>query len=217
MWPLLVLSAPLPLAVYFRGRRKVRWSMRNDIAWMNFRLRRKLRRFAIFSAAGAIAGSGLGWFDYQFQLWQSTAEWSLTLLILLPIVNFLVILTRRQIPWRRGLIWMSLEISGFVCFFIATLQEVWRILGGRTVPDVDLGPGALLMGAIGFVISVIILLLLQLKPQPIKLGPYCPACGYCLIGSPRRICAECGRAFTLDELGVTQEDLIPNSKLEIRV
>ncbi len=216
MWPLLALSSPFPIWVYFRGRRTVRWSMRDDIAWMNFRLRRKLRRFAIFSAAGAIAGGGLGWFDYQFQLWQTPAEWSLTLLILLPIVNFLVILTRRRIPWRRGVVWMSLEISGFVCFFIATLQEAWRILGGRTVPEVNLGPGALLMGAVGFLISAIILLLLQLRPQPVKPGPYCPACGYCLIGSPRQICAECGRPFTLEELGITAEELIPNSKVAVR-
>jgi hypothetical protein len=72
------------------------------------------------------------------------------------------------------------------------------------------------MGAVSFVISAGVLLLLQLKPRAVKPGPYCPACGYCLIGSPRQICAECGRAFTLEELGITPEELIPNSKLAVR-
>jgi hypothetical protein len=214
MWPLLFPAAVLPLWFYLRGRGKVRWSLRDDIAWMNFRLRSKLKRFAIFSAAGIAAGALLGWIDEVWELSRSPMEWSLTLLFLLPVVDFLVILTRRRIPWRRGLLWMALEIAGFVCFFIATLQECWRVLGGWRLADVNLAPGALFLGAISFVIGVIILALLQLKPSPIKPGPYCPTCGYCLIGSPRQICAECGRPFTFEELGITAEELNPISNFE---
>jgi hypothetical protein len=35
----------------------------------------------------------------------------------------------------------------------------------------------------------------------------CPGCGYSLIGLPSQRCPECGRGFTLDELGVTARDL----------
>ena len=42
-----------------------------------------------------------------------------------------------------------------------------------------------------------------------KVGTYCPECGYCLIGVPRQICPECGRAFTLDELGIPADALVP--------
>jgi hypothetical protein len=214
MWPLILVTAVLPVWVIMSRRGKVRWSVRDDITWMNFRLRSKLKRFAIFSGAGAAAGVLLGWVDQIFALWRNPWEWSLALLFLLPIVDFLGVLTRRRIPWRRGIVWMALEIAGFVCFFIATLQECWHIFGGWRLADVDLAPGALLLGAISFVIGAIILVLLQLKPHPVKPGPYCPVCGYCLIGSPRQICAECGRPFTLEELGVSEEELSPDSNLQ---
>jgi hypothetical protein len=37
--------------------------------------------------------------------------------------------------------------------------------------------------------------------------PRCPGCGYSLIGLPSLRCPECGRAFTLEELGVAARDL----------
>lgn len=38
-------------------------------------------------------------------------------------------------------------------------------------------------------------------------GTLCPGCAYSLIGNTSMICPECGRAFTLDELGATREAL----------
>lgn len=35
--------------------------------------------------------------------------------------------------------------------------------------------------------------------------PYCPRCGYCLLFLPERRCPECGRPFTLREIGVAPE------------
>lgn len=44
---------------------------------------------------------------------------------------------------------------------------------------------------------------------PLREGPYCPRCGYCVIGVREHRCPECGRPFTLSELGVTAEELEP--------
>lgn len=38
-------------------------------------------------------------------------------------------------------------------------------------------------------------------------GPWCPQCGYSLIGCETHTCPECGRAFTFDEIGVDRENL----------
>jgi hypothetical protein len=208
-WTLLALCVPAPVWYFFRGRRKVRWEGRTDIRWIMLRLRSRLCRFAIFSAVGAAAGIALGWIDAHLNLWRSPTEWLLTLLILLPIVTLLIVLTRRRIPWRRGLLWMALEVAGCVCFFVASLQQSWHWFGGYRLADQTMGPAALILGALSFVVGAGVLLLLQVKPQPVKPGPYCPQCGYCLIGIPRQICAECGRPFTFDELGIAPEALTP--------
>jgi hypothetical protein len=44
---------------------------------------------------------------------------------------------------------------------------------------------------------------------PLREGPYCPGCGYCVIGVRERRCPECGRSFTLEELGVSAKELEP--------
>ncbi len=38
-------------------------------------------------------------------------------------------------------------------------------------------------------------------------GPYCPGCGYCLVGVSEYVCPECGREFTLAQLHITADDL----------
>jgi len=209
MWTLLVLWAPLPLYGFFRGRRKVRWGLRKDVRWANLRLGRQITRFAIFSAIGAAAGVLTASLDIAFSLWRARWEWMLSLFILLPVVSFTIVLTRRRIPWHRALLWVSLEIAGCVSFFAATTQWVWRVFAGYSLYEPVLTPIALIVGLICFICGAILLLFFQARPEPIKPGPYCPECGYCLIGSPRQICPECGRAFTLEELGVGPEALAP--------
>jgi hypothetical protein len=66
-----------------------------------------------------------------------------------------------------------------------------------------------------FLCVAILLFFFQLKPESVKPGPYCPQCGYCLIGTPRQICPECGRPFTHEELGVTPEALIPSANPQL--
>jgi hypothetical protein len=209
MWTLLVLWAPLPLYEFFRGRRKVRWGLRKDVQWTNFRLRRRVTRFAVFSAAGAIAGALAAWLDIEFHLWRAQLGWMPALVTLVAAVSIPIILGRRRIRWYSALLWMFLEIAGCVSFFAATIQWVWRYFGGYRLYEPVLTPLALGVGLICFVWGAILLLFFQARREPIKPGPYCPECGYCLIGSPRQICPECGRAFTLEELGVAPEALVP--------
>jgi len=42
-------------------------------------------------------------------------------------------------------------------------------------------------------------------------GPYCPECEYHLVGVAEHRCPECGRPFTLYELGISQRDLEPDT------
>jgi hypothetical protein len=209
MWSLLALWATLPLYVFFCGRRKVRWGLRKDVRWINLRLGRQITRFAIFSAIGAATGAMTASLDIALGLWRAQWEWMLALFILLPVVSFTIVLTRRRIQWYRALLWMSLEIGGCVSFYAATIQWVWRVFGGYRIYEPVLTTEALIIGFACFACGAILLLFFQARPEPIKPGPYCPQCGYCLIGTPRQICPECGRAFTLEELGIGPEALVP--------
>jgi hypothetical protein len=209
IWSFLVLWAPLPLYVFFRGRRKVRWGLRKDVRWVSLRLQRQITRFAIFCAVGAAIGALTASLDIALRLWRAQWEWMLFLFILLPVVSFTIVLTRRRIQWYRALLWMSLEIGGCVSFYAATIQWVWRVFGGYRVYEPVLTTESLIIGFACFVCGAILLLFLQARPEPIKPGPYCPECGYCLIGTPRQICPECGRPFTVEELGIAPEALVP--------
>jgi hypothetical protein len=95
---------------------------------------------------------------------------------------------------------MFLELAGCVIFFEATIDRIWRHENIHGFDDLELLQLILLVGVVCFIFGAVLLLFLQVKPEPVKPGPYCPECGYCLIGSPRQICSECGRPFTFEEL-----------------
>ena len=128
----------------------------------------------------------------------------LELFILVIAATALTVATRRRIAWRHGMIWMALELAGYVCFLAATVDNFWHFFGGYWSHTPDLLQMVLVVWLMSFVLGAMALLLLQMRAEKVKPGPYCPECGYCLIGSPRKICSECGRPFTLDELGITQ-------------
>jgi hypothetical protein len=47
-------------------------------------------------------------------------------------------------------------------------------------------------------------------------GTLCPKCGYSLVGNVSRICPECGREYTYQELGTTPEQLLgPGSQCPV--
>jgi hypothetical protein len=213
IWSPFVLSAALPIWAFFRGRRKKRWQFRKDVRWINPRLQSRVARFALFSAVGGIAGFILAGLEIAFRIDRTDGGEYLAFAVLLPIVCLLVILTRRRIPFHKALLWISLEIAGAVCFFNYAAERAFICFRGwGYLFRGDDGPTMVfLLWLTIFLGCAILLFFFQLKPEPVKPGPYCPQCGYCLIGSPRQICSECGRPFTHDELGVTPEALIPSA------
>ncbi|MFN3168175.1 MAG: protein kinase domain-containing protein [Phycisphaeraceae bacterium] len=62
---------------------------------------------------------------------------------------------------------------------------------------------------LGNSLTVIVVLLLPAAAPP---GPVCPNCKYSLVGVREHRCPECGRPFTLRELGIRQSDLSPMPK-----
>jgi hypothetical protein len=206
-WFVFALSAVAAIWIYLRGKGKVHWGLRKDVSWINLRLRERIIRFAIFSAIGCVLGAMVAWADMEFDLGQTDAQWSVILLVLLPVVSLMAVYTRRRIPWHRAILWMSLELAGCVTFFESTIDQIWRFRNAHRYNDVELLQMIVVIGLACFVVGAILLLFLQVKPESVKPGPYCPECGYCLIGLPRQICSECGRPFTLDELGIEVEAL----------
>ncbi len=215
MWSLFLIAPSLPTWVFFRNRRKERWRLRKDIRWISPRLHSRIVRFALFSTAGAVAGILVSCFESQLSLIHTNWEGTLPFIVLLPTVCLLVFLTRRRIPFHKALLWMSLEIAGATCFYSFATERTWHHFGEYGFAEQDTPQMILFLGFTAFVCAAIMLFFFQLKPEPVKPGPYCPQCGYCLIGSPRQICSECGRPFTHDELGVTPEALIPSATVPL--
>ena len=149
--------------------------------------------------------------DIQFDFGQTDWQWSLILLVLLPVVSLMAVFTRRRIPWHRAILWMSLDLAGCVCFFESTVDRMWIWFNINRFGGLEQLQMILYLGFACFIFGAILLLFLQVKPEPPKPGPYCPECGYCLIGLPRQICSECGRPFTLEELGIAEGALVPPS------
>ena len=57
------------------------------------------------------------------------------------------------------------------------------------------------------IVGVSIVLAVMRHRATITVGPHCPGCGYYLYGLTEQVCPECGRPFTLEELGITVGDL----------
>jgi hypothetical protein len=206
-WCILVLSLPIPAWIIFRDRRTQQWGLRKDVSWINPRLRSRIARFTLLSAIGCLAGVLVASVDVEFPFNRSRWQWFVALWILLPVVSLMAVFTRRRIRWHRALLWMSLELAGCLCFFQATIERIWTHYNVNVYDVPDLLELVFMTGAACFIVGATLLLFLQVKPEPVKPGPYCPECGYCLIGLPRQICSECGRPFTLEELGVELDAL----------
>lgn len=210
-WTLFIVWAPFPIWIFFRGRRSVQWKFRKDVLWISPRLLSRIVRFAVFSVIGCILGALVGWADIEFDLSRTQGQWTVTLFGLIPVVVLMAVFTRRRIPWHRAILWMALELAGCVCFMEATVDRMWIWSHTHQFDGLEQLEMILYVGLFCFILGAVLLLFLQVKPEPAKPGPYCPECGYCLIGLPRQICSECGRPFTLDELGIGADALVPRN------
>ncbi len=124
--------------------------------------------------------------------------------VVLPCLCLLLTLSLRHVPWRAALGWLVLELSA-VC--LAFPVGMW--LGPGPFADDLLGVmAAFWLVAVPACAALLVGRQQFRRPTP---GPYCPGCGYCLIGAPTDRCPECGRDFDPRELGVTREELRPRS------
>ena len=126
-------------------------------------------------------------------------------LFLMPALLFWLIASQRRVPWRHTLIWLHLELA--VVSLIAPIS--WSLTFGNSLLDPHLG----LMAGIWLIAAAAGTLALAIwqRLRPLLEGPYCRGCGYCLIGAPSDRCPECGRAYTLAELGVERSALSATS------
>lgn len=123
---------------------------------------------------------------------------------LIPGAIVWLITSQRYVPWRHAAPWIVSEVcllwSGFAAGWLMTTTFIGAYLG------------ALLLGLmVSLIMAPCILILFQMYFCRLTCGPYCPNCKYCLIGSVWNRCPECGRPFTLSELGVTARELIPTT------
>jgi hypothetical protein len=208
LWSILLLGAILPAWIFVRGHKEKTWTMGGKSAPFIPALRWRVSRFAIFSAVGALLGLLFAWSGYPQRQQFGRTSISPELFALPGIAAILIVLTRRHVRWYQALLWMGLELAGFICFFEVVLDEMSHIFHGtylrEQTMDQILGAGPICFGC-----GVILLLLMRLRLQKRIPGPYCPQCGYCLIGLPTRRCTECGRPFTLEELGIDAAALSP--------
>lgn len=128
-------------------------------------------------------------------------ETIVSLLVVVPLVLLAWVFVLRAVPWQRAGRWVVL---GDVAICMAYWAG-WSLLV-RHLWDDNLVVMAL-YAVVAPALSCPLLWAYQ-KCFPLIQGPYCIGCGYCLIGAPEDVCPECGRAFTLSELGVTREDLV---------
>jgi hypothetical protein len=204
IWLFTVLCTAIAWA-FFRARGERNLKVRDDLRTPNPKLRRRLIRFAVFSITGAVLGAFVAWLGLSDRLYED--GWGIIGCLPVPFMTAVIVLTRRRIRWSQGALWMTLELAGGTCFFAAVVEQIWHANSHYDERDPLLM--SLLFGIVSFFCGSVTLLLLQMKTEAKESGTYCPACGYCLIGVPTQTCPECGRPFTLDELGVSADALVP--------
>jgi hypothetical protein len=133
--------------------------------------------------------------------------------VLLSAYTFVAVLDKRRV--RAPIAWplMHAELflvwGSFTFAWCITTGLSQHILTGYWWDDLlGMSLGCWLANAAG---AAIILGLMHWYRRPMPMGPYCPQCGYCLIGLSERRCPECGRTFTVEELGIRARDLNPEA------
>jgi hypothetical protein len=185
------------------------FSLRDEIHWLNPRLPTKVARFAIFCAAGAVIGALVEVLNIALSLDHGAGQLIVTAMVSFLLISILIVATRKRIHWHRAIVWLLLEVAGCVCFFGATMDRMWYYFGRYRSVQPELLQTALVFGVGCYLCGAMLILFMRIKPRALKPGPQCRGCGYCLIGAPEQICPECGRPFTIEELGIPREALAP--------
>jgi hypothetical protein len=187
------------------------FALREEIHWLNPRLRTKVLRFVTFCAAGAAIGAIVEAVNITLSLDHGAGQLIVTTIVSLMLISILILATRKRIQWHRAILWLLLEVAGCIAFFGATMDRMWYFFGKYRSPQPEILQAALVFGVGCYLGGAILILFMQVKPRKEKPGPYCRGCRYCLIGVPDNVCPECGRPFTIDELGIPPEALVPRT------
>jgi hypothetical protein len=167
---------------------------------IQFTDRQRMRRLLLIAVLSAAGGAGSVWVRNTVQSTGFHWDAALAIFAYLPAICLWIVLSRRRMLRLRALLGANIEIAVVVIVFTVS----WFLAYGRFWDDV-LGV-MILFWIIAAAAATVLLLLLQHWQRPHG-GPYCLQCGYCLIGLPSRRCPECGRAFTPEELGITEDEL----------
>lgn len=136
--------------------------------------------------------------------YEAIASW-----FFLMIMSFVSMRSNRFQPRRVAMI--DFHVQLFLLWY--TFMIGWSVVHGSFWEDIAFVFGAWWLGA-AFIGTVAIVLLQKFNPP--RIGPYCPGCGYHLVGLSQQICPECGRGFSINELGINEEELAisPNNAPE---
>ncbi len=164
---------------------------------------RRVRRVIGFAIAGAAVGAAAAITRPYLRYNGVPYDAMIALFVLLPALSLTSLATLRRVRWRWNLFQFGAEQAALtVAFALGITALLLRVFS-------DLVEVMAAYFAVVFIGGGVLYVVWQwFFPLP-RLGPYCPACDYCLIGAGERQCPECGRPFTLDELGLTEAELEP--------
>jgi hypothetical protein len=169
--------------------------------------RASIRRMAWAMLASILLGGGSALLRGQFTGFVHY-EAIFSFFVGLPAICLWLILSRRRIPWKRPLLLLLGELSVVsATYVLGWTLAAWRNPLGWSVID-NLLKVIVTFWAISLASAPAVLIVWQYFRPAILPGPYCPNCRYCLIGVSIDCCPECGRAFTLAELGISRDQLL---------
>ena len=118
----------------------------------------------------------------------------------MPAICLGIVWSMRRIRWQhvsgRLIVTVFFTCSSYIVGWSLAKRQLWG----------DMLWVMLVYGIIAVSASWLLLVVIQYFRRPLY-GPYCPSCAYCLIGASSDRCPECGRDFTLAELGVPRDEL----------